>query len=318
MTTSIGEYALKRLLWAVPVLVLVSFIVFGLVRLVPGGPAVVMLGADANPEQLEAVRAELGLNQPVYVQYLDYITGAIQGDLGRSYVNNQEVSAAIASRLPRTLFVTLAGFVVSLSVAVPAGTLSAVKRGTTWDGVGLTFGLLGVSIPNFWLGIVLLLTFGVTYDVLPVAGYVSPLENPIEGIRYLILPGITLGTAMAAIVTRMLRSELLEELQRDYLDAIRMKGVSETRTLVHATKNAFIPVVTVIGMQFGYLLGGSIIIEVVFSIPGMGRLLVNAITSRDYITLQGIVIVYTTFFVVVNLVVDLTYFHLDPRLRGQR
>lgn len=311
------EYAAKRLLWTVPVLVLVTFIVFGLVRLVPGGPAVVMLGADANPEQLEAVRAELGLNEPVYVQYVEYVGGILRGDLGRSYVNNQEVSAAIASRLPTTLFVTLAGFVVSLSVAIPAGTVSAVKRGTAWDGVGLTFGLLGVSVPNFWLGIVLLLTFGVTYDLLPVAGYVSPLEDPVEGVRYLILPGITLGTAMAAIVTRMLRSELLEELQQDYLNAIRMKGVSETRTLVHAMKNAFIPVVTVIGMQFGYLLGGSIIIEVVFSIPGMGRLLVNAITSRDYITLQGIVLVYTTLFVVVNLVVDLTYFYLNPRLRGE-
>jgi peptide/nickel transport system permease protein len=317
MTTSTGEYAVRRLLWAIPVLALVSFIVFGLVRLVPGGPAVVMLGADANPEQLEAVRRELGLNRPVYVQYVDYVGDLLRGDFGRSYVNNQEVSAAIVSRLPTTLFVTLAGFVVSLSVAIPAGTLSAVKRGTKWDGVGLTFGLLGVSIPNFWLGIVLLLTFGVTYDVLPVAGYVSPLEDPVEGLRYLILPGITLGTAMAAIVTRMLRSELLEELQQDYLNAVRMKGVSETRTLVHAMKNAFIPVVTVIGMQFGYLLGGSIIIEVVFSIPGMGRLLINAITSRDYITLQGIVVVYTTFFVAVNLVVDMTYFYLNPRLRGQ-
>jgi len=317
MTTTIREYTVRRLLWAIPVLALVSFIVFGLVRLVPGGPAVVMLGADADPAQLEAVRAELGLNQPLHVQYVDYMTDVLRGDFGRSYVNDRQVSAAIAARLPTTLFVTLAGFVVSLSVAIPAGTVSAVNRGTKWDSIGLTFGLLGVSIPNFWLGIVLLLTFGVTYDVFPVAGYVSPLEDPIEGLRYLVLPGITLGTAMAAIVTRMLRSELLEELQGDYLDAIRMKGVSETRTLVHAMKNAFIPVVTVIGMQFGYLLGGSIIIEVVFSIPGMGRLLINAITSRDYITLQGLVIVYTTFFVLVNLVVDLTYFYLNPRLRGQ-
>jgi peptide/nickel transport system permease protein len=317
MTTTLRGYALKRLFWAVPVLLLVSFIVFGLVRLVPGGPAVVMLGADASTEQLAAVRAELGLNRPVYVQYVDYLTDVLRGDFGRSYVDNRRVTAAIASRLPTTLFVTLAGFVVSLAVAVPAGTLSAVNRGTAWDGVGLTFGLLGVSIPNFWLGIVLLLAVGVPVDFIPVAGYVSPLEAPLEGLRYLLLPGLTLGTAMAAVVTRMLRSELLEELQRDYLDAIRMKGVSEARTLRHAMKNAFIPVVTVIGMQFGYLLGGSIIIEVVFSIPGMGRLLVNAITSRDYIMLQGIVLVYTTFFVVVNLVVDLTYFQLNPRLRGE-
>lgn len=315
MVTNVVEYAVKRLLWAVPVLLLVTFIVFALVRMVPGGPAITMLGADAEAAQIVAVRRELGLNEPLPVQYLDYVAGVLRGDLGRSYVDNQAVSAAIAQRLPTTLFVTFAGFVVSLLVAVPAGTVSAVKRGTVWDTVGLTFGLLGVSIPNFWLGIVLLLLFGVHLDWLPVAGYVSPLDDPVAGLRYLLLPGITLGTALAAVVTRMLRSELLEELRRDYLDAVRMKGVSERRVLVHATKNAFVPVVTVIGMQFGYLLGGSIIVETVFSIPGMGRLLVNAIASRDYIMLQGVILVYTTFFVLVNLTVDMTYFYLNPRLR---
>ena len=317
MVSRVQEFLVRRLLWAVPVLLLVSVIVFGLVRMVPGDPAVLMLGADAEPAQLEAVRQELGLDQPVPVQYLDYITDVLQGDLGRSYVNDRSVSGAVAARLPTTLFVTAAGFTVSLLVAIPAGTLSAVKRGTKWDSMGLTFGLLGVSIPNFWLGIVLLLLFEVTLDWLPVAGYVSPFTDPVEGLRYLILPGLTLGTAMAAIVTRMLRSELLEELHEEYLDAVRMKGVSETRVLVHAMKNAFIPVVTVIGMQFGYLLGGSIIIEVVFSIPGMGRLLIGAISSRDYIMLQGVVLVYTTFFVLVNLLVDTTYFYLNPRLRGE-
>ena len=315
MATRLQEYAVKRLLWAVPVLALVSFIVFALVRMVPGGPALTMLGADASPEQLAAVRRELGLNKPLLNQYADYMVNVLQGDFGQSYVDNQAVTTAITSRLPTTLFLTAAGFLVALLVAIPAGTLSAVKRGTSWDSAGLTFGLLGVSIPNFWLGIVLLLLFGVRLGWLPVAGYVSPLDDPVGGIRYLLLPGITLGTAMAAIVTRMLRSELLEELRQDYLDAIRMKGVSETTVLTHAMKNAFIPVITVIGMQFGYLLGGSIIIEVVFSIPGMGRLLINAINSRDYIMLQGLVLVYTTFFVVVNLAVDMTYFYLNPKLR---
>ncbi|MEF8802102.1 MAG: ABC transporter permease [Halolamina sp.] len=318
MVSRVQEFLIRRLLWAVPVLALVSIIVFGLVRMVPGDPAVVMLGADADPERLEAVRRELGLNKPLPIQYLDYITAVLQGDLGRSYITDQQVSDAVASRIPTTLFVTFAGFTVSLLVAIPAGTLSAIKRGTKWDSVGLTFGLLGVSIPNFWLGIVLLLLFGVNLDWLPVAGYVSPLERPLDGLRYLILPGITLGTAMAAIVTRMLRSELLEELHEEYLDAVRMKGVSEPEVLVHAMKNAFIPVITVIGMQFGYLLGGSIVIEVVFSIPGMGRLLIGAISSRDYITLQGVVLVYTTFFVTVNLLVDTTYFYLNPKLRGEQ
>jgi len=318
MVSRVQEFLIRRLLWAVPVLALVSVIVFSLVRMVPGDPAVVMLGADADPERLEAVRRELGLHKPLPIQYLDYITDVLQGDLGRSYITDQPVSESVASRIPTTLFVTFAGFTVSLFVAIPAGTLSAINRGTKWDSVGLTFGLLGVSIPNFWLGIVLLLLFGVNLDWLPVAGYVSPLEQPLTGLRYLVLPGITLGTAMAAIVTRMLRSELLEELHGEYLDAVRMKGVSEPRVLVHAMKNAFIPVITVIGMQFGYLLGGSIVIEVVFSIPGMGRLLIGAISSRDYITLQGVVLVYTTFFVTVNLLVDTTYFYLNPKLRGDQ
>lgn len=317
MASRVQEFLVRRLLWAIPVLVLVSIIVFGLIRMVPGDPAVVMLGADADPARLEAVRQELGLADPLPVQYLNYITDVLQGDLGRSYVTDQRVSEAVATRLPVTLSVTFAGFLVSLLVAIPAGTISAVKRGTIWDSAGLTFGLLGVSIPNFWLGIVLLLLFGATLGWLPVAGYVKPWVSPVEGLRYLVLPGLTLGTAMAAIVTRMLRSELLEELHEEYLDAVRMKGVSEPRVLVHAMKNAFIPVVTVIGMQFGYLLGGSIIIEVVFSIPGMGRLLIGAISSRDYITLQGVVLVYTTFFVLVNLLVDTTYFYLNPRLRGE-
>lgn len=318
MVSRLQAFLVRRLLWALPVLALVSVVIFGLIRLVPGDPAIVMLGADADPARLAAVRAELGLNDPIYVQYLDYISDAIRGDLGRSYVTNREVSAAIAARLPTTLFLTLAGFLVSLTIAIPAGLLSATNRGKTLDGVGLSFGLLGVSIPNFWLGIVLLIAFGVNLDWLPVAGYVSPLENPVEGIRYLILPGVTLGTAMAAVVTRMLRSELLEELRREYLDAVRMKGVSDLRVLGHATKNAFIPVVTVIGMQFGYLLGGSVVVEQVFSIPGMGRLLLDAIGSRDYITLQGVVLVYTTFFVAVNVVVDAAYFYLNPKLRGEQ
>ncbi|MFB6112401.1 MAG: ABC transporter permease [Halobacteriaceae archaeon] len=317
MPTRLHEYAARRLLSAVPVLVVVSFIIFGLVRLVPGDPAVLMLGADANPEQLEAVRDAMGLDEPFLQQYLQYMWEVLHGNLGQSYIDGRTVMGALQSRLPRTLWVTFAGFVVSILVAVPAGTISALRRGTVWDSAGLTFGLLGVSIPNFWLGIVLLLIFGVYLNVLPVTGYVSPLEAPIRGLQFLILPGITLGTSMAAIVTRMLRSELLEEIDRDYLDAIRMKGVSEWRVLWHAMKNAFIPVVTVIGLQFGYLLGGSVIIEEVFSIPGMGRLLVNRINSRDYIMIQGIVLVYTTFFIMVNLGVDLTYFYLNPRLRDE-
>lgn len=318
MVSRLQAFLIRRLLWALPVLALVSIAIFGLIRLVPGDPAIVMLGADAPPAQLAAVRAELGLDDPLPVQYVDYVADAVRGDLGHSYVDDRAVSGAIAARLPTTLFLTAAGFLVSLSIAIPAGLLSATNRGEWLDGVGLGFGLLGVSIPNFWLGVVLLLLFGVHLDWLPVASYVSPLDDPVAGVRYLLLPGITLGTAMAAVVTRMLRSELLEELRREYLDAVRMKGVGELQVLTHATKNAFIPVVTVIGMQFGYLLGGSIVVETVFSIPGMGRLLIDAIQSRDYIMLQGVVLVYTTFFVAVNIAVDGAYFYLNPKLGGER
>ncbi|MFB6147143.1 MAG: ABC transporter permease [Halobacteriaceae archaeon] len=320
MSDSLSAYVARRVLAAVPVVVLVTFTVFGLVRLVPGGPAVAILGADADPAQLERLRRSMGLHQPIPVQYAAYLWDVAHLELGRSYVTGQPVATAIAQRLPRTLWVTAAGFVVSLSIALPAGTIAALRRGTGWDYAGLTFGLLGVSIPNFYLGVVLLLVFGVWLDLFPVVGYVSPLRAPVAGVRSLVLPGITLGTAMAAVVTRLLRAELLDELGSLYLDAVRMKGVSEARVLWHALKNAFVPVLTVVGMQFGYLLGGSVVIEAVFSIPGMGRLLVDAVTSGDYRTLQGVVLVYTILFVLVNLVVDVAYRALNPRLgaRGGR
>ncbi len=313
--TEVHQYAIKRALSAIPVLLLVSFIIVALIRLVPGGPAVIMLGADADPQQIEHLRESMGLNQPLYVQYVEYMSGLLRGDLGESYMTGQAVSAAVAHRLPISLSVALGGFFVSLLIAIPAGTISALKQDSKSDYAALTFGLLGVSIPNFWLGIMLLLVFGVYIGWFPVAGYVSPLDDPLEGIRYLVLPSVTLGTAMAAIVTRMLRSEMLEEIRKEYSNAVRMKGVSDLRVLRHVMKNAFIPVITVIGMQAGYLLGGSVVIEVVFSIPGMGRLLIDSIHARDYIMLQGVVIIYTALFILVNMVVDITYFYLNPKLR---
>lgn len=315
MPTDITEYAVKRLLSSIPTMVLVSVIIFVLVRMVPGGPVVMMLGADADPAQIEAVRQSMGLNDPIYIQYLEYVWDILHLDFGRSYVTDQSVTEAIAQRLPTTLSLSFSGFVVALLVALPAGTISALKKDTVADYGALTFGLLGVSIPNFWLGLFLLLVFGVTYDLFPVTGFVSVFDDPVEGIQYLVLPGITLGTAMAAIVTRMLRSEMLEEVGKEYLDAIRMKGVTDGVVLKHALKNAFIPVLTVIGMQFGYLLGGAVVIETVFTIPGMGRLLLTAIESRDYVMIQGVIISLVGFFVLVNLVVDIMYFYLNPKLR---
>ncbi|MFP8955449.1 ABC transporter permease [Natrialbaceae archaeon A-CW3] len=313
--TQVHEYAIKRILSAIPVLFIVSFTIVALIRMVPGDPAVIMLGTDADPEQLAALRESMGLNQPLYIQYIDYMSGVVRGDFGYSYMGGQAVTDAILQRLPITISVAIGGFIVSLAIAIPAGTISAVKQDTSSDYAALTFGLLGVSIPNFWLGIMLLMVFAVWFGWFPVTGYVSPLDDPIEGIRYLVLPSITLGTAMAAIVTRMLRSEMLEEIRMEYPNSLRMKGVSEVTVLRHVMKNAFIPVITVIGMQVGYLLGGTIVIEEVFSIPGMGRLLLDAIYSRDYMMLQGVVLVYTAMFIAVNAIVDITYFYLNPKLK---
>jgi peptide/nickel transport system permease protein len=315
--TQVHQYAVKRALSAIPVLLLVSFIIVALIRLVPGGPAVIMLGSEADPQQIEQLRDSMGLNDPIYVQYVDYMAGVLRGDFGESYMTGQPVSEAIAHRLPVSVTVALGGFVVSLAIAIPAGTISALNRDGAADYAALTFGLLGVSIPNFWLGIMLLLVFAVGLGWFPVTGYVSPFKDPVAGLRYLVLPSVTLGTAMAAIVTRMLRSEMLEEIRKAYPDTVRMKGVSDLRVLRHVTKNAFIPVLTVIGLQVGYLLGGSVVIEVVFSIPGMGRLLIDAIEARDYVMLQGVVLVYTAMFIAVNAAVDIAYFYLNPKLRGR-
>ena len=313
--TSVATYALKRGLSTIPVLLFVSLAIVVLIRLVPGDPVIVMLGADAEPEEIRQARETMGLNQTIYAQYIDYMSGVLQGDLGRSHVSDESVAGAIRQRLPVTLQLAAGGFLVSIFIAIPAGIISALRQNTSADYAALTFGLLGVSIPNFWLGIMLLYVFALWLGWFPVVGYVSPLDDPIGAMKFFALPSITLGTAMAAIVTRMLRAELLEEIRKQYPDALRMKGVSKITVIRHVTKNAFIPVITVMGLQIGSLLGGSVVIEVVFSIPGMGRLLIDSIHARDYIMFQGVILVYITLFVVINAIVDITYFYFDPKIK---
>ncbi len=313
--TSVFEYAVKRALSAIPVLIFVSFAIVLLIRMVPGDPVIVMLGADATAEEMQAARESMGLNQPVYIQYIEYMSSVLQGDLGESVLTGESVTGAIAQRLPITLMLAFGGFVVSVMIAIPAGIISALRQNTSTDYAALTFGLLGVSIPNFWLGIMLLNLFAVRLGWFPVVGYVSPLDDPVESLRFFFLPSVTLGTAMAAIVTRMLRAELLEEIRMDYPDALRMKGVGQLTVVRHMTKNAFIPVITVMGLQIGSLLGGSVVIEVVFSIPGMGRLLIDSIHARDYAMFQGVILVYISLFVVINAIVDVTYFYFDPKIK---
>lgn len=311
-----GLYILRRLLAMVPVLLLVSMVVFSLLHLTPGDPALSILGEEATPQQVEALRNKLGLNQPIPVQYVKWLGAVLRGDLGRSVRSNQPVSEAIAERLPVTVELALLSMVISLAIAIPAGIISAMRRNSVVDTSATFVALLGVSLPNFFLAILLILIFGVKLGWLPPFGY-QPLNMGLaENLRRMILPAITLGTALAAIVTRMMRSSLLEVLDQDYVRTARAKGLSESRMIrAHALKNALMPVVTIVGLQIGGLLGGAIITESIFVLPGIGRLLVDAIFQRDFPLVQGVVLFVSLAFLFSNFAVDLLYAYLDPRIR---
>jgi peptide/nickel transport system permease protein len=239
----------------------------------------------------------------------------VHGDLGMSIAENLPVSTVILDRLPVTVQLSVAATLVSLLIALPAGVISALKKDTWMDNLARVFAFAGVALPNFWLGLLAIIVFGVVLQILPIFGYVSVFQDPWEGIRHLVLPAITLGTGLAAIVTRMTRSSLLEVLNMDYITTARSKGVPErTVTWRHALKNALIPIVTIVGLQFGYVLGGSVLTEIVFALPGLGRLMVDSIFKRDYPVVQATVLIYALIFVIVNLVVDLLYASLDPRI----
>lgn len=311
-----GLYIMRRLLAMVPVLLLVSMVVFSLLHLTPGDPALSILGEEATPQQVEALRNKLGLNQPIPVQYVKWLGAVLRGDLGRSVRSNQPVSEAIAERLPVTVELALLSMVISLAIAIPAGIISAMRRNSLVDTTATLVALLGVSLPNFFLAILLILIFGVKLGWLPPFGY-QPLNMGLaENLRRMILPAITLGTALAAIVTRMMRSSLLEVLDQDYVRTARAKGLSESRMIrAHALKNALMPVVTIVGLQIGGLLGGAIITESIFVLPGIGRLLVDAIFQRDFPLVQGVVLFVSLAFLFSNFAVDLLYAYLDPRIR---
>jgi peptide/nickel transport system permease protein len=309
-------YLLRRLASMVPVVLVVSVVVFSLIHLTPGDPVAIMLREEADPATAAALRAALGLDRPLPIQYLTWLGRAARGELGRSIRTNQPVSQAILERLPVTLTLAAAATLLALLVALPAGIVSAVRRNSLADVAGTVAALSGVSLPNFWLAILLIFVFSVTLGWLPPLGWVSPLRDPWGGLRSLVLPAVTLGTAMAAVVMRMTRSSLLEVLQLDFVRTARAKGLREGGVLLrHALRNALIPVVTVVGLQAGALLGGAIITETVFALPGVGRLLVDAIFQRDFPLVQGVVLFLALNFLVINLAVDLAYAVLDPRIR---
>lgn len=309
-------YIIRRLLLMIPVALLVSIIIFALLRITPGDPVRTMLGEEGDPATVATLRHEYGLDRPIPVQYAVWLKRLLQGDLGRSLRTRQPVREAILERLPATLELGFAALVYSLTIAIPVGILSAVKRNSLWDLLASGFTLMGVSIPNFFLGILLILIFGLVARLLPPGGYKPFAENPVENLKRLILPAITLGTASLAVNMRLVRSSLLETLVQEYIRVARAKGLSERRVIVrHALKNAFIPVVTVVGLQIGAILEGAFITETLFIWPGVGRLAVDSIGGRDYPVVQGIVLFSALSFLLANLLVDILYAYLDPRIK---
>lgn len=303
-----ARYLLRRMLLTVPVLLGVATLVFALIHLVPGDPAQAMLGDGASQEEVVKLRQSLGLDRPLLAQYKSFLSGVARGDLGRSFRNNAPVTAQIRERFPNTAMLALAAMLFAMLFAIPLGIIAAVYKGRAIDHVAMTLALAGISMPNFWLGPLLAILFSVYLGWLPVSGTGS--------IAHLVLPAVTLGAALSAILARMTRASLLEELRELYVLAARARGLSGSRAVLrHAFRNSLIPIVTIIGLQFGAVLTGTIITETIFAWPGVGRLLIQAINFRDYPLIQGCILFISVTYVVMNLLTDLTYGYLDPRIR---
>ena len=302
------RYFVRRVLLAIPVLLGVATLVFSLIHLVPGDPAQAMLGDGASPNDIAELRTNLGLDQPLLAQYVTFMSHAVTGDLGRSFRTGQPVTTMIAERVPATAELAIAAMLVAIVIAIPLGVIAAVFRGTAIDYGAMTFALAGVSIPNFWLGPLLAIVFAVELGWLPVSGRGT--------LAHLVLPAISLGLALAAILARMTRASLLDELGELYVRAARARGVSNAASITsHALRNSMIPLLTIIALQFGAVLTGAVITETIFAWPGIGRLLIQSIGFRDYPMVQGCILLIAVTYVAVNLLTDLMYGVLDPRIR---
>jgi ABC-type dipeptide/oligopeptide/nickel transport system permease component len=302
------RYLLRRLLLTLPVLLGVATLVFALIHLVPGDPAQAMLGESASADEIARLRTSLGLDRPLVAQYGSFLGGLVQGDLGRSFRSGQPVAREISRRLGDTAILAVSAMAVAIGIAIPLGILAAVFRGRILDHAAMTLALAGISMPSFWLGPLLAILFAVRLGWLPVSGSGTP--------AHLVLPAVTLGAALAAILARMTRSSVIEELRELYVLAARARGLSHARAVVrHAFRNSLIPVVTIIGLQFGAVLTGTIITETIFGWPGVGRLMITAINTRDYPLVQGCILFISLTYVAMNLLTDLTYGYLDPRIR---
>lgn len=304
------KYILKRILLLIPVILGVSFLVFTIMSFTPGDPAQLILGESAPKQAVEQLRLEMGLNDPFIVQYFRFVKNAMVGNFGQSYTTGRAVFGEIFSRFPNTLILAVLGTIIAICIGIPLGILSATRQYTLVDSISMIGALLGVSMPVFWLGLMLILTFAVNLRWLPSGGF--------TGFKSLILPSITLGVGSAAIITRMTRSSMLEVIRQDYIRTARAKGVSEKVVISkHALKNALIPVITVAGLQFGGLLGGAVLTESVYSWPGVGRMMVDAIRQKDTPMVLAAVIFLAITFSIVNLVVDILYAYVDPRIKSQ-
>lgn len=302
------HYILSRLFAAVIVIFGVITLVFFLIHLIPGDPAEFMLGEYAKPADLQAMRESMGLDKPILIQYWHYLKSVLSLEFGESLLYKKPVMEIIAFRLPASIELAIASLLVALLLALPLGVIAAVKKDSWLDRTAMTFSLLGVSIPNFWLGPLLILIFSISLDLLPVSGR--------QGWSSLILPAVTLGTAFAAILSRMIRSSLLEVLAEDYIRTAYAKGLGKFKVVVkHGLRNALLPVITLLGIQLGALLGGAVITETVFDWPGIGKLTVDAIMSRDYPMVQACILLISLFYVMVNILTDLLYVYIDPRIR---
>ena len=312
------KYLIRRLIMMVPVMLLVSMIALSIILLLPGDPAMAILGPERarDTQVYQALRQELGLDKAIPLQYLSWLGKIVTGDLGTSARNQQPVTALLAQSIGPTLQLALTAMLIALVIAVPIGIISAVKPGSWADTIGTVFALSGVAIPNFILGILLILLFSLALRMLPAGGYVSPTANLGESLKLMLLPAFALGAGLSAVLMRQIRSAMLEVMSQDYVTTARSKGIDERSVVTrHALKNALIPVITVVGVQIGRLMGGTVVIETIFSVPGMGKLAVSSIFFRDFPVVQAVVLILGTAVLFSNLIADLLYGVVDPRVR---
>ena len=310
------EFLVQRALISVVTLCVISMIVFTGVRMIPGDPARVMAGTDADAAGLEEIREKYGLKDPVPVQYLRWVGLALRGDLGESIRTRASVTGTVAKKLPITIQLAAFAILIAVGIAIPAGVLAAVRRNTFWDLLASGVSLCGVSVPNFWLGIMLILFFSVRLGWLPASGFVPLWESPLANLQRMLMPAFVLGTALAAVLMRQIRNSMIEVLSADYIRTARAKGLPGRAVVFrHAIRNGLIPVVTILGLQMGALMGGAVVTEQIFVVPGFGRLIVEAVFTRDYPLVQGVVLITASSYVLINLLVDVSYSVLNPRIR---